>query len=217
MSLSTAPLLILRMRVNSDAGNGGYAMEDSSPLVPAALMLIGTGAGVWLLRKSWSRKGAQGRGLLWGGWLLIAVSFVRPVWSLGTARGAFIAIALFSTAALAVVASGYSIKIARTRAVRESLAPEPSDRATTKWRETLRWLLAGPIGMIAAMGVGIAWAALVPGEQQTRLVVGGLIVPVAWGACMAWTLADNRILRATAVLVGVAVVSFSAAILKGFA
>jgi hypothetical protein len=119
--------------------------------------------------------------------------------------------------ALGVVASNYTVRQAKARAARESLAPEPSDRATTRWRETLRWLLAGPIGMVAAMGVGIAWAALVPGEQQTRLVVGGLIVPVVWGGCMAWTLADNRIIRATAVLVGVAVVSFGAAILKGFA
>lgn len=192
-------------------------MEDNSPLVPALLMLIGAGTGVWMLRQSWGARDARGRGWVIGGWLLIAASFIRPIWALGTARGAFIALALFSVAALAVVASGYSIKVARARAARESLAPEPSDRATTKGRETLRWLLAGPIGMIAAMGVGIAYAALVPGEQQTRLVVGGLIVPVAWGACMAWTLADNRILRATAVLVGVAVVSFSAAILKGFA
>jgi len=66
------------------------------------------------------------------------------------------------------------------------------------------------------MAVGIAYAALVPGEQQTRLVVGGLIVPVIWGGAMAWTLADNRILRATAVLVGVAVAGFTAAVLKGF-
>jgi hypothetical protein len=192
-------------------------MEDSSPLLPALLMVIGVGTGVWMLRQSWGARDAHGRGWVIGGWLLIAASFIRPIWALGTARGAFIALALFSIAALAVIASGYSIKVARARATRESLAPEPSDRATTKGRETLRWLLAGPIGMIAAMGVGIAWAALAPGEQQTRLVIGGLIVPVAWGACMAWTLADNRILRATAALVGVALVSFSAAILKGFA
>ncbi|WP_156377493.1 MULTISPECIES: hypothetical protein [unclassified Sphingopyxis] len=193
-------------------------MEDSSPLVPALLTVIGVGTGVWMLRQSWGARDTRGRGWVLGGWLLIAASFIRPIWALGTARGAFIALALFSVAALAIVASGYSIKVARAaRAARESLAPEPSDRATTKWRETLRWLLAGPIGMIAAMGVGIAYAALVPGEQQTRLVVGGMIVPVAWGACMAWTLADNRILRATAVLVGVAIASFTAAIVKGFA
>jgi len=192
-------------------------MEDSSPLVPALLTVIGVGTGVWMLRQSWDARDTRGRGWVFGGWLLIAASFIRPIWALGIARGAFIALALFSVAALAIVASGFSIKVARTRAARESLAPEPSDRATTKGRETLRWLLAGPIGMIAAMGVGIAYAALVPGEQQTRLVVGGMIVPVAWGACMAWTLADNRILRATAVLVGVAIVSFTAAIVKGFA
>jgi len=32
---------------------------------------------------------------------------------------------------------------------------------------------------------------------------------------MAWTLADSRILRATAVLVGTAIVGFGAAMLKG--
>ena len=66
------------------------------------------------------------------------------------------------------------------------------------------------------MAIGIAYAALVPGEPQTRLVIGGLIVPVIWGGAMAWTLADDRILRATAVLVGAAVIGFAAAILKGF-
>jgi hypothetical protein len=191
-------------------------MEDSSALLPALLIAGMAGAGAWLLRRSWRGKDQQ-PGLVVGGWLLIAASLVWPAWVLGAARGFFIALALVSTAALLVVASSYTVRQAKARVARESLAPEPSDRATTKWRETLRWLLAGPIGMIAAMGVGIAWAALVPGEQQTRLVVGGMIVPVAWGACMAWTLADNRILRATAVLTGVAIVSFTAAIVKGFA
>ena len=191
-------------------------MSDSSPLLPALAIVAGAGAGVWLLRRSWQGK-AQNRVLVLSGWALIVAAIAAPAWMLGPARGPFIALALVSTVALALIAKNYTRREARARAARESLAPEPSDRATTKWRETLRWLLAGPIGMVAAMGVGIAWAALVPGEQQTRLVIGGLIVPVAWGACMAWTLADNRILRATAVLVGVAVISFTAAILKGFA
>lgn len=191
-------------------------MEDSSALLPALLIAVAAGVGTWLLRRSWQGKDRK-PGLVLGGWLLIAAATALPAWTLGSVRGPFVALALVSTAALVVVASNYTIRRAKARAARESLAPEPSDRATTKGRETLRWLLAGPIGMIAAMGVGIAYAALVPGEQQTRLVVGGLIVPVAWGGCMAWTLADNRILRATAVLVGVALVSFTAAIVKGFA
>ena len=191
-------------------------MQDTPALLPALLIAGMAGAGAWLLRRAWRGKAPQ-PGLVLGGWMLIALSLVWPAWMLGAARGFFVALALVSTAALLVVASNYTVRQAKARAARESLAPEPSDRATTKGRETLRWLLAGPIGMIAAMGVGIAYAALVPGEQQTRLVVGGMIVPVAWGACMAWTLADNRILRATAVLTGVAIVSFTAAIVKGFA
>lgn len=191
-------------------------MQDSSPLWPAILIAVAAGAGVWLLRRSWRSKASQ-KGFVLGGWALIVASLIWPAWALGPARGPFIALALVSTVALGVVAANYTVRQAKARVARESLAPEPSDRPTTRWRETLRWLLAGPIGMVAAMGVGIAYAALVPGEQQTRLVVGGLIVPVVWGACMAWTLADNRIIRATAVLVGVALVSFTAAILKGFA
>lgn len=191
-------------------------MEDTPALLPALLIAVASGAGAWLLRRSWQDR-QQRSGLVVGGWLLIAAAVILPAWFLGPARGPFVALAVVPAAALAIVAANYTVRQAKTRAARESLAPEPSDRATTKWRETLRWLLAGPIGMIAAMGVGIAYAALVPGEQQTRLVVGGLIVPVAWGACMAWTLADNRILRATAVLTGVALVSFIAAIVKGFA
>lgn len=191
-------------------------MEDTPALLPALLIAVAAGAGAWLLRRSWLGKEQQ-TGLVALGWLLIAAATILPAWLLGPARGPFIALAIVSTAALGIVAANYTVRQAKARAARESLAPEPSDRATTKGRETLRWLLAGPIGMVAAMGVGIAWAAFVPGEQQTRLVIGGLIVPVAWGACMAWTLADNRILRATAVLVGVALVSFTAAIVKGFA
>ncbi|NIJ37757.1 hypothetical protein FHR22_002460 [Sphingopyxis panaciterrae] len=191
-------------------------MEDSSALLPALLIVVAAGAGSWLLRRSWQSRDRK-TGFVPGGWLLLVAATILPAWALGPVRGPFIALALVSAAALVVVASNYTIRQAKARAARESLAPEPSDRATTKGRETLRWLLAGPIGMVAAMGVGIAYAALVPGAQQTRLVVGGLIVPVAWGACMAWTLADNRILRATAVLVGVALVSFTAAIMKGFA
>lgn len=191
-------------------------MEDTPALLPALLIAVVAGTGAWLLRRSWRDKDRKTR-LVVAGWLLILAATIFPAWALGPARGPFVALAIVPAAALAVVAANYSVRQAKARAARESLAPEPSDRATTKGRETLRWLLAGPIGMIAAMGVGIAYAALVPGEQQTRLVVGGLIVPVAWGACMAWTLADNRIIRATAVLTGVALVSFTAAIVKGFA
>lgn len=76
---------------------------------------------------------------------------------------------------------------------------------------------AGPVGMVAAMAVGISYAVWAPGAMQTRLLIGGLLVPVAWAGAMAWTLADNRIVRASAVLVGTALVGFGTAMLRGLA
>jgi hypothetical protein len=146
------------------------------------------------------------------------VALVWPVLLIDGLRGPFVALALVSVGALALVATGAQIRPARAgRGGRDSLAPEPAERPTTGWQRTLRWLLALPIGMIAAMAGGIAWATFVPGEPQTRLVTGGILVPVLWGGAMAWTLADDRILRATLVLVGFAIVGFGLSMLKGFA
>lgn len=188
-------------------------------LIACLLMLAGGVLGAWLLRQAWRSRGDEGAGYRAGGWAAIIVTLLGPAFLLGPARGPFIALAMVSTGALAVVANGATIRAARgARPGRSSdgLAPEPLDRPTTGWRTLLRWLLAGPIGMIAAMAVGICYAVWVPGEPQTRLLIGGLIVPVAWGSAMAWTLADNRIIRATAVLIGTTLAGFGLAILKGF-
>ncbi|MFV3131896.1 hypothetical protein [Niveispirillum sp. KHB5.9] len=190
-----------------------------SDLLPFILILAGALGGAWALRRSWNLGGGQGR-LPWllSGWVLLAASLITPAWVLGTVRGPFIALALIPLAALLLVATGFQIRTARAgRTGRDSLAPEPLERPGSTWRTVLRWSLAGPIGMIAALAIGIAYAVWMPGAAQTRLVVGGLLVPVVWGAAMAWTLADNRIIRATAVLVGTALVGFTASILKGFA
>ena len=194
-------------------------MSDAAFLGALLLILAGGGAGAWMLREAWRGKSNK---RIWrlGGWGLILASLIWPGFVMGPARGPFIAVILISAAAFAVVASGLEVRAAkapRTRAARESLAPEPADRPSTSWQTTLRWLLAGPIGMVAAMGIGICYAVWAPGEVQTRLLIGGLIVPVAWGGAMAWTLADSRILRATAVLVGTSVAGFGLAMLRGLA
>lgn len=190
--------------------------------LPASVPVLAGGAlGAWLLRRSWRLREADKGNWRWFGWASLLVTLAWPAWLLGPVRGPFIAITLISVAALIVIANGATFRTARASRSRasgaDSLAPEPLVRPTTWWRSTLRWLLAGPIGMIAAMAVGICYAVWVPGEPQTRLLIGGLIVPVVWGGAMAWTLADNRIIRATAVLVGTALTGFGLAILRGFA
>ncbi|QIG78375.1 hypothetical protein [Stakelama tenebrarum] len=188
-------------------------MADATPLAALALIAAGAGAAL-LLRRAWRHRGERRFVAL--GWAAIAVALIVPALFLGSARGPFIAETMISIGALIVVARGVTVREKRGNG-RQSLAPEPSERPSAVWRGVLRWLLAGPVGMIAAMGVGIAYAVWVPGAPQTRLLVAGLMIPVLWGGAIAWTLADNRILRATAVLVGVSVVTFSAAVLKGFA
>lgn len=179
-------------------------------------MLAGTAGGAVMLRRAWTARG-DAAGWRWGGWALI-VGTLALATLVDLSRGLFMALGLASVAALVVVARGAEIRPVRAaRAGRESLAPEPAERTLTGWQRTLRWLLAGPIGLVAAMAVGIAWSTWVPGAPQTRLAIGGLLVPVFWGGAMAWTLADDRILRATAVLVGTIVAGFGIAVLRGFA
>lgn len=188
---------------------------ELTTLLAGAPILAGGVLAVWLLRAAWSNRGPSRPWRVAGGWTVLAVVSLAASQALGDARGPFIAWTLISTAALVVVATGVQIRTARARA-EKSLAPEPSERQSRAWRGWLRALLAGPIGMIAAMGVAVAFAVCAPLVPQTRIVIGGLMVPVLWGGAMAWTLADDRILRATAVLVGVSIVTFTAAVLKGF-
>ncbi len=169
-----------------------------------------------LLRLAW--RAADGRRSAWIllGWLAAAAAVAATAATVGSAPGVFLASVLISVAALGWVATGLKVRDARTKAPRE-VALEPSDRASRAWRGWLRTLLAGPIGGVAAIGVGVAVSVWAPGAAQTRMVIGGILVPLLWAGAMAWTLSDDRILRATAVLTGVTVLTFGASALKGFA
>lgn len=182
----------------------------------ALALLLGSVAAGWLLRRAWGQRSAQRVWLILGGWGLLAALTVAAVVPMGGSRGVFIAATLASVGVLAVAIANLQLRPARAAADKASLAPEPSDRVSRAWRGVLRFLLAGPIGGIAAMGVAVLWTVSLPVDDKTRIVTGGLVAPIVWGALMAWTLSDDKIIRATAVLVGVAVVTFGAAAIKGF-
>ena len=190
----------------------------SGPLAPGALVGLALTplalAAALMLRQAWRRNGPARPWLIAGGWTLLAVTLVVGGFLLGGARGPAIVLALGSVAALILVATGVERRNAKRRAPRE-LALEPSERRRVVWRGWLRGFLAGPLAGVAALGCGLAVAICAPGAIQSRMVIGGLIVPFLWAGGMAWTLSDDRILRATAVLTGVAVVTLGAAFLKG--
>lgn len=190
----------------------------TGPLAPGALVGLALSplalVAALLLRQAWRRNAPPRPWLIAGGWTLLAATLGASGILLGGARGPAIVLALGSIAALALVASGVELRNAKRKVPRE-LALEPSERRRIAWRGWLRGFLAGPLAGIAALGCGLAVAICAPGAIQSRMVIGGLMVPFLWAGGMAWTLSDDKILRATAVLTGVSVVTLGAAFLKG--
>lgn len=182
----------------------------------AAATGIAAGAGgAALLRRAWADRRRERPALIVAGWgVLILAAVVTAFW-IGPVKGIAVAIVAIGIGALAVVANG---RVRRTaRAGRESLAPEPLEVTSAAWRGWLKALLAGPLGMTAAMGIAFCYATWVPGDPRTRIIVAGLLMPVAWALAMTWTLADQKLLRALAVLVGTTIVGFGLAAMRGLA
>jgi hypothetical protein len=188
------------------------------PLAPNALVGLAlaplTLAGALLLRQAWRKVTPWRPWLIASGWGLLALALALSSVLLGAARGPAIVLALASTVALVLVAIGVELRDAKRKAPRE-LALEPSERRRVAWRGWLRGFLAGPLAGVAALGCGLAVAICAPGQVQSRMVIGALMVPLLWAGGMAWTLSDDKILRAFAVLAGVAVATLGAAFLKG--
>ncbi|WP_380787034.1 hypothetical protein [Sphingomonas sp. R86521] len=182
----------------------------------ALIGLAGGGGGAVLLRRAWADRTRERPGLIAGGWGLIAVTIAGLALWIGPVRGTAIAIGAAGLGVLAVVAHGYERRSARSGRG-ASLAPEPLDGPSRQWRGWLKGLLAGPLGMTAAMGLAFCYATWAPGDPRTRIIIGGLLMPVAWALAMTWTLADQRLLRSLAVLTGTTIAGFALAALKGMA
>lgn len=179
------------------------------PHLAAVALLV---AGVWLLRESW-RSRARARPLLTlAGWALISLGTYTFGWAEGAEMGTTWALIALSLAGYAFVVLTLERRTARTRDTR-SLAAEPDERPTNWPRAIAKSLLAIVLAGIAAIGVGVAFAIAMPIGTHDRIVIGGVLVPVLWGAGMAWTLADAKLLRATIVLAAISVIGYGIAFL----
>lgn len=181
-------------------------------LQTGVLALAVTGA--LALKAAWKTLSKARPWLIIGGWLAFALAAVLAARGLGPVRGPFMALVLICLTGLVIAFSGFTMRVVKTRTARE-IPLEPSDRRRVAWRGWLRGFLAGPLAGTAAMGVGLFVAIWFPGAAQTRMVTGGLLVPFLWAAGMAWTLSDDKIIRAFCVLFTVASLSLGAAFLKG--
>lgn len=174
--------------------------------------LVALAGGIALLGASWRKRRGVKVHLRLGGWIAICAAFVLFARAWGWEVGTFYGVMALSLVAYAIVAAGIEMRAARTRTPREA-ALEPEERQTNWPRGIAKSLLAVVLAGIASIGVGVAFAVAMPMPVQDRIVIGGILVPVLWGAGMAWTLSDAKLLRATLVLVSVSAASYGIAFL----
>lgn len=181
------------------------------PLVIAAGVLLFLG-GVALLRWAWLAKRPANLPFIVAGWLTIAAAF----WTFSHAFGAEVGIAysliVLALAAYLIIFLGREVRSPKAQKVRE-LALEPEGRPTNWSRAVAKALLSIVLAGVAAIGIGVAFAVAMPIPTHDRIVIGGVLVPVLWGAGMAWTLSDAKLLRAAMMLGSVSLVSYGIAFL----
>lgn len=169
-------------------------------------------AGVAMLRKRWLARGASGTAFLLGGWLAIVAAFYLFARAFGAEMGTTYALGTLSVVAYALISATFERRESKRREPREA-AFDPEERPTNWKRGTGKALLAIVLAGIAAIGIGVAFAVQAPLPPQDRAVVGGLLVPILWGAGMAWTLCDPRLVRATIILIVVSALGYGIAFL----
>jgi hypothetical protein len=159
-------------------------------------------SGAWGLRNAWAQPGRTR--VLWTltGWALFAASLA--LWRLSGWGEAAIAFWLTGgmVLAYALVVASLSMR-ARKKNGTQAASLDPARRPTRPWRAALRFLTAGLVSGVAALLACAAYVVLVPGVLIDRVAAAAFLLPLLWGAAMAWTLSDSKLVRPA---VGLAVV-----------
>lgn len=185
---------------------GAATMNAAILVVLAAILAAGSAL---MLRLAWKRRDNRGEQLALTllGWLTALGSAVTSSLAMGAETGVVLALILFGIAGLVIAFA--NARWRNVRPPRDDIALAPSLRGARIWRGAFRFLLAGPISGTAAIGVALAFTLKAPLGEVDRLILGGSLVPLLWGAGMAWTLADDRILRAAAALMATGAAGFA--------
>ena len=174
----------------------------------AAILFL---AGLMLLRSRWANRKSS-RYKVPAGWALIIAGIIvlSQIWSgeLGTAFG----LLAISAVAYALIAATVQRRTANQRDPSD-LALEPEQRQTNWPRAIGKSLLAIVLAGIASIGLGVAFAVSMPMDPPDRIVIGGILVPILWGAGMAWTLSDPKLIRATIILLCLSAAGYGIAFL----
>ena len=164
--------------------------------------------------------------LVWEGWRRARAGWLRNLAALGlialaaslwiAGAGAEIGVALFvETSALlafAFILTRIERKPSRALPVR---AVEQPGAPVRYWRGAARFAVGGPLGLLAALGVGVLIATRAPGAEQTRLILAGLVVPSLWASAIGWTVTSHRLPLQSVTLATLGVAGFGSILLGG--
>jgi hypothetical protein len=167
-------------------------------------------AGLALLRWRWLQRSS--RLLTLAGWLLVGAGLYGFIYIFGGEMGTAYGLLALSAVAFLLVWYGLERRVARVRPGRD-VALEPEDRPTNWPRAIAKSFLAIVLAGVAAVGIGVAFAIHMPLVPTDRIVIGGILVPILWGAGMAWTLSDAKLVRATLLLAVISAAAYAAAFL----
>jgi uncharacterized iron-regulated membrane protein len=169
-------------------------------LLNCALALASACLGVGLLRAAWGIRSSDNRArtkrwLTLAGWFGLSLgSFAwhasGQAWDKAVACAALVP-ALVALIVLAREAQWKAIA-EKNRRKRDPALPEPSPHQSLG-QDLLRFLLAGPLALIAALGITALVGLYAPWSDADRLVTAGLILPIIWAlaamfATMRWKL-----------------------------
>jgi hypothetical protein len=116
----------------------------------------------------------------------------------------------------ALLALGFILFAAERRPDRIQRARKLAATAPIRFHRLRRFahvVIAGPLGLFAALGLGLLFATRAPFIEQTRLIIGGLMVPSLWAIMIIYTLMDRRMWRSAAALGSVAIAAFGLTLL----
>jgi hypothetical protein len=176
-------------------------------------MIIGAALALTLMGVAAAWQVWRTRRRLYASVAVVALLLVVLLWWHGF--GAEIGLPLASVAA-SVVALLFilsRIEIRPYRAPKPRRVPSPP-AASWRWgRGLARTIVAGPLGFAAAAGAGVAFASAAPLQEQTRLILGGLLVPALWSAFLIWGIAAARLGRAAGSFAAIGTAGFLLALL----
>lgn len=188
--------------------SGDGVLVDSAIVLGALGLSLG---GIVLIWSAWRERRAGPR--LWAALLLWTGSTALWIAHFGGEIGIPLALETVALVGFAFILSRMERRTAR--APRERDAPPLPASRHQRLRGAARFLIAGPIGMFAAMGIAFVVAMGAPLAEQTRLILGGLIVPSLWAAFIGWTIADRRLLRPFLTLLVIGLAGFGFTMLPG--